>query len=155
MFRDDSNYASPDNKGNISSRTLTILCSDNSPLPGYTNPISWTYGSGDTISLAIASDLALQVVMTLVPVSPQSGSTYVAEADIATERYLQQGLFNIQVQRLNTISPASLSDRQYRTNSIDLLIEGENAQTGVLYANFVGSQDALNRAANIINNTTL
>lgn len=156
IINDTSNYASPDNKANISSRTLTVFQSDNSPFPGTTNPINWPYAAGDAFTFSgLTQDLALQIIMTLSPITPQSGSTYSAEADVATTGFLQQGLYNIQVQRLNNVNPASLSDKQYRTNSIDLIIEGQNAQTGVLYSNFTGSQEALDRAQNIINNTQL
>lgn len=153
---DTSNYLSPDNKANISSRTLSILQSDNSPLPGYPNPIPFPYSGGDELTISgLTVDVALQIIMTLVPVMSQGGSVYVAEADIATTGFLQQGLYNIQVERLNNVNPSTLSDKAYRTNSIDLLIEDQNAQTGVMYANFTGSQNALDRSQNIINNTQL
>ena len=156
ILQDQSNYAAPDSKANISSRTLTILQSDGTALPNYPNPIAFPYGGGDNFTISgLTQDLALQVIMTLVPISPQGGSIYTSETDIATERFLQQGLFNIQVQRLNIIQPSSLADQQYRTNSIDLIIEGQNAQTGVLYGNYAGAQLALNRSQNIILNTTL
>jgi hypothetical protein len=156
ILQDQSNYAAPDSKANISSRTVTILQSDGTALPGYTNPIPFPYSGGDSLSITgLTKDLALQIIMTLVPISPQGGSVYVSETDIATERFLQQGLFNIQVQRLNIIQPSSFADQQYRINSIDLIIEGQNAQTGVLYTNYTGAQLALNRSQNIILNTTL
>jgi len=156
ILQDQSNYASPDSKSNISSRTVNILQSDNTPLPGYANPIPFPYSGGDNLTISgLTQDLALQIIMTLVPISPQVGSIYVSETDIATERFLQQGLFNIQVQRVNIIQPSSLADQQYRINSIDLIIEGQNAQTGILYANYTGAQLALNRSQNIILNTTL
>lgn len=156
LINDVSNYASPDSKSNISSRVLTVFLSDNSALPGYPNPIAWTYNAGDSFTFTgLTHDLALQITMTLTPVTPQGGSVYVAEADVATVGFLEQGLFNIQVQRLNNVNPSSLSDKVYRNNSIDLLIEQQNSQTGVLYSNFTGAQEALNRGQNIINNTQL
>lgn len=156
ILQDQSNYAPPDSKANISSRTLTILQSNGSALTNYPNPIVFPYSGGDSFTISgLTQDLALQVIMTLTPISPQSGSVYTSETDIATERFLQQGLFNIQVQRLNIIQPSSLADQQYRANSIDLIVEGQNAQTGVLYANYTGAQLALNRSQNIILNTTL
>jgi len=156
ILQDQSNYAAPDDKANISSRTVTILQSDGSALPGYTNPIAFPYSGGDYLTIAgLTQDLALQIIMTLTPISPQGGSTYVSEIDIATERFLQQGLFNIAVQRLNIIQPSSFADQQYRINSMDLIIEGQNAYTGILYANYTGAQLALNRSQNIILNTTL
>lgn len=156
LLTDTSNYASPDSKSNMSARTITILQADGTALPGYTNPISFPYNTGDTYTITgLTKDLALQITMILTPISPNSGSSYVAIASIATERFLQQGLFNIQVQRLNDIQPNSMADQQYRTNSIDLILEGQNAQTAVLYGNFTGGQLALNRTQNIILNTTL
>lgn len=156
LLHDSSIYASPDSKANISSRTVTILDANGAALSGYTNPIPFPYGGGDTLSITgLTQDYALQIIMTLTPISPQSGSIYTAEADVATQRFLQEGLYNIQVQRLNTLQPSSLSDQVYRRNSIDIIIEGSTSQTAMFYANYTGSQDALNRAQNIINNTTL
>lgn len=153
---DTSNYLAPDDTANISSRTVSILQSDNSELPGYPNPIPFPYSGGDVLTITgLTQDLALQIIMTLVPIMSQGGSVYVAEADIATTGFLQQGLYNIQVQRLNNPNPSSLADKVYRTNSIDLLIEDQNSQTGVMYANFTGAQNALDRSQNIINNTQL
>lgn len=156
ILRDTSNYASPDDKSNISSRTVTILQSDGSALPGYPNPISFPYGIGDDLTISgLTQDLALQVTITLVPIVTHGGSTYVGETDFATQRFLQQGTFNIQVQALNNPSPTSLANATYRTNCIDIIIEAQNSQTAMLFANYTGSQQALNRGQQIINNTQL
>lgn len=156
ILRDTSNYAAPDSKANISARTVTILDSAGDALPGYPNPIDFPYIDGDDLTISgLTQDLALQVTITLTPVTPQSGSTYVGQTDFATERFLQRGTFNIQVQALNNPSPTSMANAQYRTNCIDIIIEGQNAQTGVLYANYTGAQQALQRGQNIINNTQL
>lgn len=156
LLQDISNYAAPDSKSNISSRTVTILQSNGSALPGYTNPIPFPYSGGDTLTITgLTQDLALEITMTLVPISPQVGSTYISIIIIATQRFLQQGEFNIQVQALNDTMPNSLALQQYRINNIDLIIEGVNSQTGVLFGNLTGSQLALNRSQNIILNTTL
>jgi hypothetical protein len=153
---DASVYLAPDDKANISSRTLQILDSLGNALPNYPNPIAWPIGGTDTLNFTgLTKDLALQIIMTLVPVTPQAGSVYIAETDVATVRFEQQGLFNIQVQRLNDIQPSSLADQQYRQNSIDLIIEANNAQIAITYANYTGAQLALNRTQSIINNTTL
>ena len=154
-LQDTSNYASPDSKANFSARTLTILDSTGAALAGFPNPINFPYNNDTFTITGLTQDLALKIVMALTPITPVGGSTYTVEIDIVTERFLQQGLFNIQVQRLNTLLPSSMSDQIYRTNSIDLIIEGQNAQTGILYSNFVGAQTALDRSQNIILNTTL
>ncbi len=156
ILRDTSNYAAPDSKSNISSRTVTLLDSNGDALPGFTNPIAFPYGGGDDLTITgLTNDLALQAIMTLVPISPQSGSTYTAEAEFATQRFLQVGLFNIQVQAQNNPSPTSLANVQYRTNSIDIIIEAQNSQTAVLYSNLTGAQICLDRGQQIINNTQL
>lgn len=157
LLQDESNYAAPDSKSNISSRTVTILQSDGSALPSYANPIPFPYSGGDVLTISgLTQDLSLQIIMTLVPISPQGGSVYVSETDIATQRFSQQGLFNIAVQNLNITDPSSLAAQQYLINSINIIIETEvNAQTGVLYGNYIGAQLALNRSQNIILNTTL
>lgn len=154
--RDISIYTSPDDKANMASRTLTILQSDGSALPNYPNPINFpVFGPDFLVFIGLTQDLALQIILTLVPIVSHGGSVYVGETDVATQRFLQQGLFNIQVQQLNIINPSSLAAQQYLANSMNLIIEGQNAQTAVLFANFVGAQLALNRAQNIILNTTL
>lgn len=156
QLQDISNYAAPDSKSNISSRTVSILRSDDTALPGYANPIAFPYGGGDILTIAgLTQDVALKVVMTLTPISPQTGSTYVAEADIATIRFLQLGLFGIQVQQNNAPYTSNKASQQYRANSIDLIIETQNSQTALFYADFTASQDALNRGTQIIANTQL
>lgn len=150
---DTSPYAGSDSKANFSARTLTILRSDSTALPGYPNPINFPYGGGDTFTISgLTQDWALKIVITLTPITPVSGSTYVGETDVATTRFLQQGLFNIQVQRLNDGYPSSAAEKVYRTNSIDLIIETQNSQAAMIYSNYVGAQDALNRGQNILNN---
>lgn len=156
QLEDTSNYASPDDKANISARTVSILQSGDTPLPGYTNPIAFPYSGGDFLTIAgLTQDVALQVIMTLTPISPQSGSTYVSEADIATTRFLELGLFNIQVQQNNAPYTSNKAAQQYRTNSIDLIVETQNSQTALMYDDFTASQAALNRGTQIIANTQL
>lgn len=153
---DTSPYAGADTKANISARSLSILQSDGSALTGYPNPIAFPVGGPDTLTFTgLTADTVLQIVLTLTPVAPQTGSVYTAEADVATTRFLQQGLFNIQVVRLNDGFPSSATESIYRTNSIDLIIETQNSQTAILYSNFTGAQLALNRGTQIINNLTL
>lgn len=155
-LRDTSNYAAPDSKANISSRTVTILQSNDQPLTGYPNPITFPYSGGDVLTIAgLTADVALQIIMTLVAIAPQSGSTYIAEADIATTRFLQQGLYNIQVQANNSPITSTMAKAQYRKNSIDIIIEEQNSQTALMYTDFEASQDALNRGQQIIDNTQL
>lgn len=156
QVQDLSVYTAPDNKANITSRSLTILQSDNTALPNYPNPIAWPINGPDFLTFTgLTQDVALQIIMTLVPVTPQSGSTYVAESDVATNRFLQLGLFDIQVAQNNTspISPQVV--KVYRDNSIDLIIEMQNSQTALLYADFTGSQNELNIGTQIIANTQL
>lgn len=156
QVQDLSVYSAPDDKANITSRSLQILDSTGAALPNYPNPISWPINGPDFLNFTgLTQDLALQIIMTLVPVTPQAGSVYIAETDVATVRFEQQGLFNIAVQRLNIIDPSSLANTQYRVNSMDLIIEANNAQIAISYSNFTGAQLALNRTQSIINNTTL
>lgn len=155
QLQDISNYAAPDDKANISSRTLTILDSLGNELPDYGNPINFPYDNGDSFTIAgLTQDLALAITMTLTPISPQVGSTYSSIINIATNRFLQAGLFNIQVAKNNSI-PSAQANVVYRTNSIDIIIEEDNSQTALLYSDFTGSQNALDRGQQIINNTQL
>jgi hypothetical protein len=157
-LQDTSVYTAPDAKSNFTARTLNILQADDTPLPGYPNPINFPIGGSNPDIFTIAgltADVALQIIMTLTPVTPNGGSVYVAEADIATTRFLQQGLFNIQVQKNNSPLTSSLAAVQYRNNSSDLIIETQNSQTALLYADFTASQAALNRGEQIITNTQL
>lgn len=156
QLTDDSQYQAPDDQSNFTARSLIILRSDNTPLPGYTNPIDFPFSAGNTIVIAgLTQDWSLQVQMVLTPIVVNPGSVYVAEADFATNQFLFQGLYNIQVERLNNINPATLSDKVYRTNSIDLIIEMSNSQIAEQYSNFTGAQYAIQRGLNIIANTQL
>jgi len=156
QLNDISAYVIPDDKTNFTDRQLIILRSDNTALPGYTNPIDWPYSQGDSkIISGLTQDWSLQIFMILTPIVVNSGSVYNTEIDIATNRFLEQGLYNIQVERLNTINPSLLSDKTYRTNSIDIIIEMSNSQIAEQYSNFTGAQYAINRGLNIIANTTL
>lgn len=158
VLQDTTPYAAPDSKSNISQRTLTILDYQNNPLPNYPNPISFPIGGSnpDTISISgLTADKALSILMTLTPVSPQSGSVYTATIDVATNRFLQQGLFNIQVAANNTSPISTQAKDQYREDSIDLIIEMQNSQTALLFGDFTGSQNELNIGQNIINNSVL
>lgn len=154
-LQDTSNYSTPDDKSNFSARVLNILQSDDTPLPGYANPIAFPYSGGDVFTITgLTADVALQIIMTLTPIV-NHGGTYSGEADIATTRFLQQGLFNIQVQKNNSPIISNQAAAQYRANSIDLIIETDNSQTALLYEDFVASQSALNRGEQIIANTQL
>lgn len=158
QLQDTTPYASPDDKANISARTLTILDAYNNPLPNYPNPIDFPIGGSNSDVFTIAgltADMALNILMTLTPVSPQGGSVYTATIAIATNRFLQQGQFDIQVAQNNS---GNISDRArvvYRTNTIDLIIEQQNSQTALLFGDFTGSQNELNIGENIIANTQL
>lgn len=153
---DTTPYAGGDTHANFSARTLTILQSDNTALPGYTNPIPFQFSGGEVLPITgLTGDVAITIVMTLTPITPVTGSIYTAEADVATNRFLQQGLYNIQVARLTDTNPSYKSDKVYRYQSIDLLIEMSNSQIAMLYSNYTGAQSAINRGEQIILNATL
>ncbi len=155
-IQDTTPYAGsgPDSQGTFTSRTLTILTADNGALPGYTNPIPFPFSRGNTLLLSgFTQDYALQATITLVSSAPVVGSAYTATILFATNRFLEQGLFNIAVVRLAELS--FKANQIYRDNEIDILIEQSNSQTAVSYSNFSGSQAAIDRAQNIINNAVL
>lgn len=158
VLADLTPYAAPDDKANISSRTLTLLDAYNMPLPGYANPINFPIGgiNPDTFTIAaLTSDMAFTCIMVLTPVTPQSGSVYTSTINFATNRFLQQGVFDIQVAQNNGGNVSTQAIAVYRTNTIDLIIEQQNSQTALLFGDFTGSQNELNKGEQIIANTTL
>jgi hypothetical protein len=139
-------------------RTLTVLDSQNNPLPGYTNPIPFsfvTYPTGVISLTGLTQDLALTVTMTLVPTVVNPSSDYVAANQVALNRYLEQGLYNIQAARFLSTDLVGLADVQAQLSSMDILIEQVNSQTSVLYGSLVAAQEALDRGQNVINNQVL
>ena len=139
-------------------RTLTVLDSENNPLPGYSNPIPFSFGTYPTgvISLTgLTQDLALTVTMTLTPTVVVVGSVYVATNQVALNRYLEQGLYNIQAARFLSTDLVGLADVEAQLSSMDILIEQVNSQTSVLYGSLVAAQEALDRGQNVINNQVL
>lgn len=158
VLQDTTPYAAPDSKANISARTLTILDYQNNPLPNYPNPINFPIGGSnpDTFTIVgLTNDMALSVLLTLTPVSPQSGSVYTATIDFATNRFLQQGVFNIQVAQNNALPVSPVAVATYRNKSMDIIISESNSQTALLFGDFTGSQNALNIGQNVINNVAL
>jgi hypothetical protein len=139
-------------------RTLTVLDSQNQPLPGYPNPIPFgfiTYPTGVISLTGLTQDLALTVTMTLTPTVVVEGSVYVATNQVALNRYLEQGLYNIQAARFLSTDLVGLADVQAQLSSMDILIEQVNSQTSVLYGSLVAAQEALDRGQNVINNQVL
>ena len=139
-------------------RTLTVLDSENNPVSGYSNPIPFsfiTYPTGVISLTGLTQDLALTVTMTLTPTVVVGGSDYVATNQVALNRYLEQGLYNIQAARFLSTDLVGLADVQAQLSSMDILIEQVNSQTSVLYGSLVAAQEALDRGQNVINNQVL
>jgi hypothetical protein len=139
-------------------RTLTVLDSENNPLPGYSNPIPFSFVNYPTgvISLTgLTQDMALTVSMTLTPTVVVVGSVYTATNQVALNRYLEQGLYNIQAARFLSTDLVGIADVQAQLSSMDILIEQVNSQTSVLYGSLVAAQEALDRGQNVINNQVL
>lgn len=146
------------NTETYTNRTLTVLDSQNNPLPGYDNPIPFGFSAYQTgvISLTgLTQDLALTVTMTLTPTVVVGGSDYVATNQVALNRYLEQGLYNIQAARFLSTDLVGLADVQAQLSSMDILIEQVNSQTSVLYGSLVAAQEALDRGQNVINSQVL
>lgn len=147
-----------ENTETYTNRTLTVLDSQNNPLPGYSNPIPFsfaTYPTGVISLTGLTQDLALTVTMTLTPTVVVAGSVYVATRQVALNRYLEQGLYNIQAARFLSTDLVGLADVQAQLSSMDILIEQVNSQTSVLYGSLVAAQEALDRGQNVINNQVL
>ena len=147
-----------ENTETYTNRTLTVLDSENNPLPGYSNPIPFsfiTYPTGVISLTGLTQDLALTVTMTLTPTVVVGGSVYVATRQVALNRYLEQGLYNIQAARFLSTDLVGLADVQAQLSSMDILIEQVNSQTSVLYGSLVAAQEALDRGQNVINNQVL
>lgn len=142
----------------LTGRTLTVSDSEGNPFPGYDLEIPFSfedYPSGVITLTGLTVDLALNVQMDLDIVTPVGGSVYTVSEDVVTNRFSQQGLYNIQVARfLDNTLPAKGGD-QARLNSMDIIIEESNSQTAAAYSSLVGAQAALTRAQNIIDNQVL
>ena len=139
---------------NYTNRTLTILDSNGDALTGYPNPISFSFGSYPTGVITLTGftvDLALNIVMTLVPTVVDALSVYTATEDVAMNRYLQQGVYNIQEARFLDNYLVGMASIQAQFDSIDVIIEQQNSQTAVLYGSLTGAQNALTRGQNVIN----
>lgn len=139
-------------------RYLTILDSNNEELANYPNPIDFNfidYATGVITLTGFTFDMALNIVMTLVPTVVDPDSVYEAVEDVAMNRYLQQGVYNIQQARFIENQLVGLASIQAQLNSIDIIIEQQNSQTAVLYGSLVGAQNALDRGQNIINSQVL
>ncbi len=135
-------------------RYLTILDSEGEELADYPNPVDFNFTDFPTGVITLTGftqDLALEITMTLVPVTPVGGSTYVYTADFAMARYLQQGEYNIQQARFIDQDLTGLAGVQAQLNTMDIIIEARNSQTAVLYGSLTGAQEALDRGQNIIN----
>jgi hypothetical protein len=139
-------------------RYLTILDSDDAALTDYPNPIDFNfvdYPTGVITLTGFTVDLALNIVMTLVPTVVDVLSTYTAEEDVAMNRYLQQGVYDIQEARFLENDLVGLASIQSQYDSIDVIIEQQNSQTAVLYGSLTGAQNALTRGQNVINSQVL
>jgi hypothetical protein len=135
-------------------RYLTILDSDDAALPDYPNNIDFNfvdYPTGVITLTGFTVDLALNIVMTLVPTVVDALSVYTATEDVAMNRFLQQGVYNIQEARFLENDLIGLASIQAQLDSIDVIIEQQNSQTAVLYGSLTGAQDALTRGQNVIN----
>jgi hypothetical protein len=147
-----------ENSETYTNRTLTVLDSENNPLAGYANPIPFSFVNYPTgvISLTgLTQDMALTVSMTLTPTVVVVGSVYTATNQVALNRYLEQGLYNIQAARFLSTDLVGIADVQAQLSSMDILIEQVNSQTSVLYGSLVAAQEALDRGQNVINNQVL
>ena len=147
-----------ENSETYTNRTLTILDSNGDALPDYPNPIPFsfiTYPTGVITLTGFTVDLALSVTMTLTPTSVDPLSVYTVTEQVAMNRYLQQGVYNIQEARFIENDLVGLASIQAQLDSIDVIIEQQNSQTAVLYGSLTGAQNALTRGQNVINSQVL
>lgn len=147
-----------ENSETYTNRTLTILDSENNPLPGYSNPIPFgfdNYPDGEISLTGLTKDMALSITMTLTPTVINPSSVYTVTKQVALNRYLEQGLYNIQAARFLSSDLQGVADVQAQLSSIDIVLEQINSQTSVLYGSLVGAQEALDRGQNVINNQVL
>ena len=127
-------------------------------MPDYPNPIPFsfiTYPTGVITLTGFTVDLALSVTMTLTPTSVDPLSVYTVTEQVAMNRYLQQGVYNIQEARFIENDLVGLASIQAQLDSIDVIIEQQNSQTAVLYGSLTGAQNALTRGQNVINSQVL
>lgn len=139
-------------------RYLTIVDDNGDALAAYPNPIAFgfiAYPTGVITLTGFTEDMALDILMTLVPVTPAGGSTYTYEQQVAMNRFLQQGEYNIQQARFIDQDLPGQAGIQAQYNSMSIIIEARNSQTAVLYGSLTGAQEALDRGQNIINNQVM
>jgi hypothetical protein len=135
-------------------RTLTVTDSSGDALTGYPNPINFskvTYPTNVITLSGFTVDLALSTILTLTPTVVDPLSTYTVTEQIAMNRYLQQGVYNIQEARFLDNDLVGMASIQAQFDSIDVIIEQQNSQTAVLYGSLTGAQNALTRGQNVIN----
>lgn len=135
-------------------RTLTVTDSNGDELEDYPNPIDFskvTYPTNVITLSGFTVDLALSAILTLTPTVVDPLSDYTVTEDIAMNRYLQQGVYNIQEARFLENDLIGLASVQAQLDSIDVIIEQQNSQTAVLYGSLTGAQNALTRGQNVIN----
>lgn len=143
-----------ENTETYTARTLTITDSNGDALADYPNPINFsliTYPTNIITLTGFTVDLALNIIMTLTPTVVVVGSIYIAEEDVAMNRFLQQGVYDIQASRFIDNQLVGLASIQAQSNSINVIIEQQNSQTSILYGSLTGSQNALTRGQNVIN----
>lgn len=155
IITDDSTNESEET---YTARTLTILDSSGAALTGYANPIDFDFADypDDVFTVeGLTTDKALSITLTLTPTTPVIGSVYTSTEEAATNRFLQQGLYNIQEARFVNDTLKGHADKDAQSNSIDLIIEMNNSQTAVQYSSLVGAQHALDRGQTVIDNQIL
>jgi hypothetical protein len=137
---------------NLTSRQVLIYLSDGSYLTGA--PITWNIAQSTlTLTGIMAKDYSLLIVVNWISSSPIGGSSYTKSQLFLFTNYLNAFLFNI----LQSVSanPNILNITDFYVNLQKLYTEKQNAAQAITYSIQVSAQQALDRAALIMNNTQL
>jgi hypothetical protein len=153
IVTDTSNYtASGEPFSGFTSRTLTILQSDGTPF----TTVSFTsfVGTGDTVSFSMGNDNALLITLTLTKTSPVVGSFYISSLLYTFVNYTQNFIYGL-IQQISA-NPSLLNDVVFQKSLKTIYNELSNAKlSGATYNDQQSAQSALNRAAYIMNNSTI
>ena len=155
---DTSNYtASGEAQGSFNWRRLYIYYVDGTALvfpagntSGYVN---FPFGS-DTITITgFTADLALSVQLSLNKTVPISGSVYTSTNVVTMVGFTNQAIYN--AAQILASNPVRLSDPVFKDSLVQLQREKITAVNAGSYGDQFSSQAALNRAANIISQSSI
>ena len=152
---DTSNYVSASEPySGFTSRVVSVTLKDGTSGSLTIPTFPFVAGTGDTLKFTIDRDYSMSINMTCTSASPQSGSVYTITNLYTAVNYTQNFINGI----LQNISANQqvLNDPIFQRSLRQIYNELSNAQlAGNTYSQQTSAQNALDRAYNIINNSTI